>query len=227
MGYTDRVNEAHFNPEGGPTVFTGQASDTKWMQKLRVELNRDPAGDQKGPVGEGTANPPGVNPAIAARRFQVNTEDSDMSVVGDQIYPLELPIRSTADNLIQAYFTSIHLSFPLLNRNEFISQYIEVRKTPDLATYRDRTFIATLHLVFALGAVHAHLVDAEWAGDERDHILYIACARLLSVDSGILNDLCYLGQVRIFALGALYLLATDQINRYGQHRYGDSSIKAA
>ena len=204
MGYTDRVNENHFIHEGGPMVFAGQASDTKWLQKLRVELNRNP---------EGEDILPGANPATAARRLHANTEDIDMSIVGDQIYPLELPIKKTADNLIRAYFSSIQLSFPLLDRSEFIAQYNEVRKMADLDTYRDRTFIATLHLVFALGAVHAHLVNAEWAGDERDHILYIASARLLSVDSGILNDLCYVGQVRIFALGALYLLATDQINR--------------
>lgn len=193
--------------------FAGQASDTKWRQRLEVELGKDPEHATRSATKK-SAIPLSADSPATAKKIQANTEDMDMSIVGDQIYPLELPIRSTADRMVESYFTSIQLSFPIFNESELISQYEEVYDTVDLATYRDRTFIATLQLVFALGAVHAHLVNSEWAGDERDHTLYVANARMLAVDSGILNDLCHLGQARVFALGALYLLATDQINRY-------------
>ena len=218
MGHTERVNEHPFTQDGTPTAFAGQASDTKWLQRATTELDRDPGADNTTSSKDKSAIPWTINPAATIKKRQINTEDIDMSVIGDQIYPFEFPVNGSADNFIEAYFTLIQLSFPILDWAEFISQYQEVRTTTDLAAYTDRTFIATLQLVFALGAVHAHLVNAEWAGDERDHMLYMASARLLAVDSGILNDVCSIAQVRVFALGALYLLATDQINRYTQAR---------
>ena len=216
MGSTDRVNEHLFMQEGESTAFEGQASDTKWLARVRTELDQDIEGQETIPSNYKSAIPLSAT-ATAAKRLQMNTEDADMSVVGNQIYPLEMPIRATADDLVEAYFTTVHPSFPVLDQTEFMAKYEDVIRAPDLALYRDRTFIASLQLVFGIGAVHAHLVNAEWAGDERDHVLYIASARMLAVDSGLLNDLCYLDQVRVFALGAFYLLATDQINRYEQY----------
>ena len=200
MGPTDRVNEQNFIQDGESVAFAGQASDTKWLQRLRKELDSDEDSKSK-------------SKGKVAAPLQMPTEDTDTSTIGNQIEPFELPIKNTADRLVEAYFTSIHSSFPILNQAEFLFQYEEVYAVLDVSAYQDHTFIATLQLVFALGAVHAHLINAEWAGDDRDHILYTANARMLAVDSGIMNDLCYLGQVQVFALGALYLLASDQINR--------------
>ena len=193
--------------------FAGQGSDAKWLQRLQSELGRG-SGQEKSDVTKYSSIPLSVDPPPAAREFRANMEDMDMAVVGNQIYPLELPVKGTADKLIEVYFITVHLSFPIFNEVDFLAQFEEVYNTPDLTTYHDRTFIALLQLVFAIGAFHAHLIDAEWAGDDRDHTLYVASARMLAVDSGILNDACFLGQTRVFALGALYLLATDQINRY-------------
>lgn len=83
----------------------------------------------------------------------------------------------------------------------------------DPVSYGDRIFLALLQLVFAVSAVHAHLTEADWAGDGRDHMLYFAQARILAVDTGILNNTCFLGQTQVFGLGGMYLLVTDQINR--------------
>lgn len=35
------------------------------------------------------------------------------------------------------------------------------------------TWRAQLNLLFAIGAKHSHLVGAEWAGHERDHLVYM------------------------------------------------------
>ncbi|KAL6718998.1 hypothetical protein ACLMJK_003233 [Lecanora helva] len=213
MGSTDRVNEQIINPDKDSLAFEGQASEAKWLQKLTTELDNDSEDDTLRSVKQNSTIPLSAHASSIAKRFRMNTEDVDMSVVGNQIYPLELPIKSTADRLLEAYFSTVQLSFPIFDRGIFMAQYEDVYSAPDLAVYRDRTFIASLQLVFGIGAVHAHLVDAEWAGDERDHVLYIACARMLAVDGGLLNDLCHLDQVRVFALGAFYLLTTEQINR--------------
>lgn len=202
MGSTDQVNENNFVRQGGNrkdiTAFAGQASDTRWLQKLKRELSAD--------AETGASN----------KKSQLRSEDNDMSLIGGQLYPFELPLRETADALVGAYFDSVHLSFPILQKQQFMTQYQELYDTPDPPSFKDHTFVAIVHLVFAIGAFHAHLVNAHWAGDSRDHILYFANSRVLAVDSGVLNDTCYLHQVQIFGLGTMYLLVTDQINRFAQ-----------
>jgi len=202
MGSTDQVNENKFVRQGASPQYTmafaGQASDTRWLQTLERELRGDPD------LGPSNKQP------------QLQSEDKDMSVVGGQLYPFELPLRDTADAFVNAYFNSVHLSFPILDKHQFMTQYVELYNQTNTAAYEDHTFVATAHLVFAIGAVHAHLVDADWAGDPRDHMLYFANARVLAVDSGVMNDSCYLVQVQVFGLGAMYLLVTDQINRYAE-----------
>ena len=103
-----------------------------------------------------------------------------------------MPLRSTADALIDAYFNSILLSFPTLIQGDFMCYFSELYKTMDLA----------------------YLIEAAWAGDRKDYMLYFAHARILAVNSGILNDDCYLGQAQMFEFYATYLLVTDQINKY-------------
>lgn len=219
MGPTDQIDEDDFaqeGQEGDTAAFTGQASETKWLQRLRSELNpsqnkRRSMGQRRGSthIGQSDAFPGRMN-----TQSRSNMEDMDTSVVGDQLYPYELPLRSTADALLNGYFSSVHLSFPILSQPDFQRRYADLYDTMDPASYSDRIFIATLMLVFAIGAVHAHLIEADWVGDQRDHMLYFANARSLAVDSGILNDACSLGQVQVFALAAMYTLITDQINRF-------------
>ena len=206
MGSADHVNQDdsiqqrsahHVEP------FKGQSSESKWIEKLNKELlpNQKAQMSQARNVDQGFAS-------------QTYAEDMDTAVVGHQIDPFSLPVKSTADSLVKSYFSTIHLSFPILNKMDFVSQYDELYSSMDPEGFRDRSFIAMLQLVFAIAAVHAHLVQADWTGDARDHMLYFSQARVLAVDTGILNDDCYLGQVQVYGLGAIYLLVTNQLNRY-------------
>ena len=206
MGSADHVNQDgsmqqrsahHVEP------FKGQSSESKWIEKLNKELLPKP----KTHVPQARS----MDQGFASHTY---AEDMDTAVVGHQIDPFSLPVKSTADALVNAYFSTIHLSFPILNKMDFVSQYDQLYSSMDPEGFRDRTFIAKLQLVFAIAAVHAHLVQAEWTGDARDHMLYFSQARVLAVDTGILNDDCYLGQVQVFGLGGIYLLVTNQLNRY-------------
>ena len=211
MGSTDQVNQDNFE-QGG--AFVGQASGDKWIRKLTKELG------QEGPHANIRAQyndhgyMQGTRHGAASQNPSPFREDMDTSIVGHQIDPFSLPIKMTADALVSSFFATIHLSLPMINKEDFLFQYEHVWSAHDLTTYQDRTFLSILQLVFAIGAVHAHLIEADWAGDRRDHMLYFAQARMQAVDTGILNDVCYLGQVQVFGLGSMYLLATDQINRY-------------
>ena len=206
MGSADHINQDdsmqqrsahHVEP------FKGSSSESKWIDKLNKELLPKP----KTRVSQARSMDQG---------FALHTyaEDMDTAVVGHQIDPFSLPVKSTADALVNAYFSTIHLSFPILNKMDFVSQYDQLYSSMDPEGFSDRTFVATLQLVFAIAAVHAHLIQAEWTGDARDHKLYFSQARVLAVDTGILNDDCYLGQVQVFGLGGIYLLVTNQLNRY-------------
>ena len=206
MGSADHINQDdsmqqrfahHVEP------FKGQSSEIKWIEKLSKEL-----------LPKQKAHMPQAQKMDQGFASQSYAEDMETAVVGHQVDPFSLPVKSTADSLVNAYFSTIHLSFPLLNKMDFVSQYDQLYSSMDPEGFRDRTFIATLQLVFAIAAVHAHLVQADWTGDARDHMLYFSQARVLAVDTGILNDDCYLGQVQVFGLGGIYLLVTNQLNRY-------------
>lgn len=137
----------------------------------------------------------------------------DAAIVGDQVDPFAMPVKATADILVNAYFHSVHPSFPVLEKPLFMHKYKKLFYQNDPEAFSDRVFVAILQLVFAIGAVYGHLTGAEWVGDSRDHVLYFAQARIVAVDTGILNDVAYPGQVQLFSLGAMYLFVTDQINR--------------
>lgn len=216
MGSTDHVSldelMQHLSAQRVP-AFIGQASETKWIERLHEELlpKQDVEMPKSQDRDQGFAQT--ATEGTRGKKIQPYAEDMDAAVVGHQIDPFSLPVKSTADHLVIAYFTTIHLSFPILNQMEFMDQYDQLYSTMDPEGFEHRTFLAILQLVFAIAAVHAHLIIADWTGDARDHMLYFSQARVLAVDTGILNDDCYLSQVQVFGLGGMYLLVTDQLNR--------------
>ena len=203
MGPTDQVDKDDFHRQR-TMAFAGQASETKWTEKLDRELLPK--------QGAETFKSQHRNPGLS-QMPQPYAEDMDSAVVGHLIDPLSLPVKSTADCLVNAYFSTVHTSFPILNRSDFMNQYEQLYSTMEHEGFERRTFIAKLQLVFAIAAVHAHLIQAPWAGDARDHMLFFSQARVLAIDSGIFNDDCHLAQVQVFGLGGIYLLVTNQLNR--------------
>ena len=225
MGSTDHANEEDFTQgesEIKKKAFVGQTSEIRWMQRLERELTSPPT-----PVFDRDAKKHLDLPVLSRNKASRETlpsailttnpnpypADMDTSMLGDRLNPFDVPVKPTADRLIDIFFNTVHPSFPLIDKADFMAQYEQFFANQDLANFQDRTFVATLQIIFAIAAVHAHLVEAEWAGDERDHLLYFAKGRMLGVDTGVLNDMAYLGQVLVFALAGMYLIVTDQVNR--------------
>ena len=216
MGSTDHINLDDLmqrRPAQQAPAFVGQASETKWIERLQEELLPKPDGKMYKTQGGDQGFLQNATDGVGGKKARPFAEDMDAAIVGHQIDPFSLPVKSTADHLVSAYFTTIHLSFPILNQMDFMDQYDQLYSTMDPEGLEHRTFLAILQLVFAIAAVHAHLIQADWTGDARDHKLYFSQARVLAVDTGILNDDCYLSQVQVFGLGGMYLLVTDQLNR--------------
>lgn len=212
MGPTDQVDQDDVQQRQVP-AFVGQSSEVKWTEKLSKELLPKQRGKSSKSQNLNPGFPQNASQRLGGKEPPPYAEDMDSAVVGHQIDPFSLPVKPTADSLVNSYFSTVHLSFPILNKMDFIDQYDELYRTMDPEGFEPRTFVATLQLVFAIAAVHAHLIQANWTGDARDHMLYFSQARVLAADTGIFNDDCYLSQVQVFGLGGMYLLVTNQLNR--------------
>lgn len=210
MSATYHVNDDDSTVAGmetRPRAFAGQSSDVQWMRRLTNELN-----------GGGNELPrSSQQPAPMSAQANMSAEDDEVAAVGDNIDPFQVPIKSIADALVEGYFKTVHVSFPILHRSLFMQQYERLGLIWHKPfEFEDRIFMTTLQIVLAIGAVHARLSGAVEVSDDRDHMLYFARARILAVDNGIFNDQVHLGQVQVFGLGAMYCLVNDQVNRYVQ-----------
>ncbi len=229
-GALDRIEE-DFNrsEEARSTGFMGKNSEITWLQKLRQE---NKFGTPVGPESEaefrkktGGASPlyDSRSPASERRRtmpdtfegFSVNDSSyhlDDFSIfIPETVDRFELPPRETADLLFKAYVESVHPSFPIIGKITFLSQYRKFMEGS--STNPGERWLAILNIMFAIGAKYSHLVQAEWRGDERDHLIYFSRARLLSLNGNTIFNHPDLQQVQVSGLIAFYLLATSQINR--------------
>lgn len=147
--------------------------------------------------------------------FSVNESSyhlDDFSIsIGETVDRYEVPPRETADLLFNAYLESFHPSFPIIGKMTFTSQYKKFIERS--STNPGDRWLAILNMIFAIGAKYSHLIQAEWRGDERDHLLYFSRARLLSLNGSTIFNHPDLQQVQVSGLIAFYLLATSQISR--------------
>jgi hypothetical protein len=212
MGSTGHAHEEEFKGARlgrDLQAFVGQSSEEKWIQRLEKELPDSPSDEWR---FLRSAHSSSVHDGSPSPKSSCHAEDIDASI-GNEIDPYGLPIKDTADRLVVAFFATVYPSFPIIHETYFSHRYEECFGTPQTDQCKDQTFLLILQIVLAIGAVHAHMVRADWAGDDRDHLLYFARARALGAHTGLLTESVYHEQVQIFGLGAIYLMVTNQINR--------------
>ncbi|CAI7622992.1 unnamed protein product [Penicillium pancosmium] len=122
----------------------------------------------------------------------------------------DMPPQEQAKMLFDSYLRTVHPFFPIINRPVFTAQYQTFSK--GTARSGDK-WLAILNMIFAIAAKHAHLVDAPWQGDERDYLLYLTRARLLSMNGDVLFSHPDLQQIQVEGLIAFYLLSSNQVSR--------------
>ena len=188
----------------GSLSFFGESSNVQTLAKESSQSRRDGGGHQNSQLPKAHD--------VWSRHF---TEHDEGAVCTDKVAPFQLPVRSTADTLVDGYFSTVHVTFPILNQEEFMSQYNRIVAVRDaVVAVEDRAFFIALQFVLAIGAVHASLSNIIDTSDERDHLLYSTRARILALDNGVFNDQPDLGKVQVLGLGAVYCLVTDQMDRY-------------
>lgn len=128
------------------------------------------------------------------------------------IDPFEVPPQATANLLFQSYLETVHPAFPIIGKNTFVSQYQAFQVSPD-RTKINHNWLAILNMIFAIGAVYSHLIQAEWCGDKMDHLVYFTRARILGFNSDAILSHAELQKVQVAGLMSFYLLAVNHINR--------------
>ena len=206
----------------------GKNSEVTWLQRLRQE-NAHGSPDTPEEEAEFVKKTDGISPLGAEQRshsdfkplaendeeFSIQNSSyhlDDLSIsTFDHVDPNEMPTTETARHLFNAYMTRVHPSFPLVGRSVMTAQFNKFLRG-DIGNPPSQ-WLAVVNLIFAIGARYAHLIQADWKGDDRDHLIYFARARILSMSGeGVFRhpDLQY---IQVTGLMSLYFLCTSQINR--------------
>lgn len=228
----DAVEEDLFADESARAAgFLGQASDVQVLRRL-YQHSRQPRAT--GPFG-----PPGGSDEAAAQRVQASTDrkandevwqptkeynfyldDQDMDVDVDiAVDPSELPPYQVARELFDAYMMTVHDSFPVPDRADLehhLQQHYHAPGQGKPSELSARRTLAILNLVFAIGAVYAHLQNSPFQGDARDHLLYHKRSwhLLLTGDkSNWFSTPPDLFRLHATALQSMYYMAIGHVNR--------------
>ncbi|KAF2136880.1 uncharacterized protein K452DRAFT_236721, partial [Aplosporella prunicola CBS 121167] len=212
------------------TGFIGQNSEVMWAQRLAEEQNLgdDPAPENHdfGPYGE-----PGVSESAREGRlsaskkrhstqranpgkisaFTYHLDDNDVLLL-DCVEENELPPVDIARQHFDCYMSTVHDIIPILSRTDFTDQFEKYLDCQDPERL-SKKWRAILNLVFAIGSTFAHLVQAAWCGDERDHRVYYTRAYTLGIFPEAMVAHPDLQSVQILGMTAFYYLTISQINR--------------
>ncbi|KAL7268301.1 hypothetical protein RUND412_009080 [Rhizina undulata] len=239
-GSVDHIKE-DLNSENAlyPTGYMGKNSEVSWIQRVAQQLadeaTEESADDCPPRPGEGiyttdssrTASVSGFSGSSTKQRdhsslddyeyhFQTPTyhlDDLSVSISGGQVDPFTLPPKELADELLNAFFVTIHSSFPIVLKQLFMKQY-EAFFQCFYPPGSSKRWLAMLNLMFAIGALYGREVDASWKEEtESGHLKYFARARILSLDEGSIFEMADLQQVQVIGLAGVYLVASNQTNR--------------
>lgn len=214
----DHINE-DFNqsPATRATGFIGKISELTWMQRLKKETAHSlDVNDGALPTDDdnnSTLFHPDVLGVDMTPVHESTYHCDDLTIlIADRVDPNEAPPRHVANALFQMYLDTVHPTFPIIGKLNFVSQYQRFVDAPNINT--GNSWKAILNLIFAIGAKYSHLVQADWRGDERDHLIYFTRARMLGFNADSVLGHADLQSVQITGLMAFYLTAINQINRW-------------
>lgn len=197
------------------TGYMGKNSELTWIQRLKrqTEVGSDGSEEEAedaADVGQEHPTPFGDTSQPPINESTYHCDDLSVLIAEYQISEYDVPPKYLADLLFQAYLDTVHPAFPIIGKITFSDQY---RTFYGKRVKAGAKWLAILNLIFAIGARYAYLVQAEWSGDENQHLVYFTRARMLGYNPETLFEHPSLQQVQIAGLMAFYLTAINQINR--------------
>jgi hypothetical protein len=222
------------NRQSRETGYVGQNSEVQWLRTVQLQaerLEKEPVNLPYGPPGASRNAAAKRSDALHERRKAGNEGsmqhvtdatfylDSDNIDVDIAVNPYELPSPETAQQLLDCYMETIHSSFPIIPPcfETQLRRFIESCKQHKTFQVPDK-WRALMNVVFAVGAKHSHLIDAEWRGDERDHLMYMTRAvHLLGLNNTVMiisgPDLTLVQTVRSHTFVAIKTTLTDYVHQ--------------
>lgn len=188
------------------TGYMGKSSAVTWVQRAKKAATNDAEDKKHVSRSTGTA----ANGPFMDSTYHAEPSNS-LTVEIDEVNPLEWPLPHIANALVDSYFEHIHISFPILPKQDFYAKFNTFPK--DQISTEDQCFLSLVNMVFAIGAKFAHLTRADYRGHDRDHYMFYARARALGMDERTLNKDPELQHTTCLGVLGLYLLTTDQLNR--------------
>lgn len=122
-----------------------------------------------------------------------------------------MPPKATADLLVHAYFATIHPIFPILSKRDFMVEYNAHFQNGEAPT-ENRFWLATLNVVFAIGALYFYYTDTPNNGFE-NHVVYWIRSRKLDQEPLHALNTPTVEHVQFSGITGMYLLASCQVNK--------------
>lgn len=206
------------------TGFIGKSSEVRWLRRLQQDA-KSREETPSGPDGSNNSEAAKRRTEVKAQREQqkpdIPTKSSTFYLDGDGIevdYSVEryeLPTIEVAQRLLDRYMWTVQDTFPIVSRQTFTDQvrqyYVSIMQGAPF--HVPERWLATLNLVFAIGARYSHLTGADWQADSRDHIIYQSRAHMLNLDEPSLLFQPDLMRVQVNALFAFYSSSVGNVNR--------------
>jgi hypothetical protein len=202
----------HLGSGAGAAGFIGKVSEVSWIQRCRDILFRQNSGGIEIPQRDLNLH------LVRAQNLNYHMDDFELLAVDEEsMVPLEAfyrPPLKTAVALSEAYFDSLHNTFPFVDGDRYrqiIQQYSQ--HTPS-AYLEERRWLSTANVIFGLGSKWLHLAAPESGYRAEDHLMFYARARALGLDHRLSFDHPTLEQVQALGVLALYLFVNNSIARY-------------
>jgi hypothetical protein len=189
--------------------YMGKISAVRWVQSATNQLAQDLDDDKKRHQSHAMKS----DNAFISATYHAN--DTHFPIIDpDEVNPLELPDTRTAEALIEVYFAKVHPFFPIVSERDFRRSFeAYMKRAPLELSYERQGWLCILNVIFAIAAKFAHITNADYQGDNRDHLPYYSRARALGIDNRTLHRDPDLQHTSCLGLISLYLLVIDQINR--------------
>ncbi|PGG97229.1 hypothetical protein GX51_07428 [Blastomyces parvus] len=199
------------------TGFLGKSSVTRWIEELATKLVK-----YFGPTSESILN--GQHTAASFDEFYHLLLQQCTYFLDDNYlhqFPAfrstrsspstsEPPQKGLADLFVNSYFLTVHPMFPILSEEEFRIHYEIYYQT---ASYPSDVWRNILHVVFAIGAIHALRIQVPCSIVESDHTMYAFRSGALGRKSIFLADIPSIEELQWTAISGLYYLTSNHINR--------------
>lgn len=203
-GSIDVVNVDTDRDDTRATGHVGKSSAVAWAKRTADELRPE----------EGETPAFGM-PKAGHVLASYHTEDADLEQFDTRnVDCYDWPEAAVADALVQSYFDTIHKSFPLVDRDTFMSTYNNFSRGSTHLSEEEKLWLGSLNVIFAIGAVYAHLSKNPYQAHHSDHSIYLARARIICLDGALLYEDPRVQTVSALGLLCLYYLATYRMNRF-------------